>query len=348
MHCQRAKIVRHNKAPIQPIAPASDKLGEICADLVGPLPVNKGKRYLLTIIDRFTRWPEAIPLEDARAETVANAFIENWIARFGVPRIVLTDRGAQFTSGLWTSLMKKLGCTAITTTAYNPKCNGLVERFHLTLKNALRCNAGESGEMWLDKLPLVLLNLRNALRSDGDITPSQAMYGQSLTLPSDIVTTTTTGIADVCDYTRKLTRHMLELQPAKSRPIKQPNGYVDPALMEAKYVFVKNNCKRGLQNNYTGPYRVISSNSKYFVLDFPRGKDTVTVDRLKVAHLADDYFVTKQEPRPVIITPALRMQSNLPPRSISVENDATPVADTCENRTRSGRVTRKPDRYGIV
>ena len=62
--------------------------------------------YLFTIIDRFTRWPEAIPLPDAKTPTCTNALIQGWISRFGVPADITSDRGPQFTSSLWSNLNK--------------------------------------------------------------------------------------------------------------------------------------------------------------------------------------------------------------------------------------------------
>lgn len=73
-------------------------------DLVGPLPPLRGFSYLLTCVDQMTRWPEAMPLSSITAESCANAFLCDWVARFGVPHDISSDRGRQFNFALWASL----------------------------------------------------------------------------------------------------------------------------------------------------------------------------------------------------------------------------------------------------
>ena len=139
--CQRAKVTRHINAPIMSFKPPDTRFHVVHIDIVGPLPPSQGYQYLLTCIDRFTHWPEAFPLTDITAESVARAFVLGWIARFGIPSTVITR---QFESNLWSQLSHLFGIHRQRTTAYHPAANGTVERFHRQLKSSLKCHTNES------------------------------------------------------------------------------------------------------------------------------------------------------------------------------------------------------------
>ena len=141
--------------------------------------------YLFTIIDHFTRWPVAIPLPDSKAKTCAQALIRHWISRFGLPEDVTSDRGAQFTSSLWTELGQVLGEQLHTTTAYHSQANCMIERLHRQLKSSLKTRTTDP--YWMDHLPLVLLGLRVAWCEEPGCFPAELVYGSSLRLPGEFV-----------------------------------------------------------------------------------------------------------------------------------------------------------------
>ena len=84
--CQRSKIHRHTKTPLARIPEPQSRFDHIHVDLVGPLPPSQGFTHLFTIVDRFTRWPEAIPLTSTDTKSCARVLLSHWIARFGLPQ----------------------------------------------------------------------------------------------------------------------------------------------------------------------------------------------------------------------------------------------------------------------
>ena len=83
----------HSKSPFQRFEPVSSKFAHVHVDIVGPLPPSKGFRYILTIVDHFSRWPEAIPLPDITAQSVVDAFVLHFVGCCGTPQTITTDRG---------------------------------------------------------------------------------------------------------------------------------------------------------------------------------------------------------------------------------------------------------------
>ena len=100
LQCQRSKIQTHVKTSVPAILVPSRRFSHVHIDIVGPLPSSQGYSYLLTMIDRTTCWPEAVPLSSISTESCVRAFISTWVARFGVPSTLTSDRGAQFTSSV--------------------------------------------------------------------------------------------------------------------------------------------------------------------------------------------------------------------------------------------------------
>ena len=128
--CQKSKITRHTKSEFGRF-PESDRFEHVHMDLITVLEVD-GYSDVVTFIDRRTRWIEAIPVKETTASAIAQAFVEVWISRYGVPSKLSSDRGPQFRSDLFDEFGRLLRVEAIRTTAYNPKANGLLERVHRT------------------------------------------------------------------------------------------------------------------------------------------------------------------------------------------------------------------------
>jgi hypothetical protein len=190
LHCQRSKVHQHVHLQPEQIEIPRRRFAHVHVDLVGPLPRSAGYSYLLTILDRTTRWPKAVPLAAVTAAVTAAdcaaGLLHGWVQRFGVPATITSDRGPQFASSLWSALCSLLNISHVQTTAYHPQANGAVERFHRRLKDALRARA--AGADWYAHLPWVLLGIRSDWRGDTEFSPSEAVFGAQPVLPGQYLT----------------------------------------------------------------------------------------------------------------------------------------------------------------
>jgi hypothetical protein len=252
--CQVSKVGRHTHTPLIQRSPPDRRFGSLHVDLVGPLPPSEGSKYLFTVIDRFSRWPEALPLEDATAESCARALIRGWIARFGVPDDLVSDRGAQFTGKIWIELNRLLGVKAVNTCAYRPQANGMIERFHRQLKGALKARLATSD--WMDHLPVVLLGIRSAWREGLDAAPAELLYGTPLRLPGELAGSPS-DFEPTTAFVRNLRITMEGLKPfvpvLPDRPSFQPKY-----LHSTSHVYVRHDAvRKPLQRPYDGPFLVV-------------------------------------------------------------------------------------------
>lgn len=290
IHCQKAKIQHHVKAPLARFDVPSQRFDHIHVDIVGPLPSSNGFTHLLTVIDRFTRWPEAIPLKETDTKACARALLLHWIARFGLPLDMTSDRGPQFTSALWSNLTELLGIKLHRTTAYHPQANGLVERFHRHLKSALRARL--TGPGWYDELPWVLLGIRTAPKDDLGSSAAELVYGSPLTVPGEFVNGHRVTEQTHAQVLKRLRETVGSLVPQPTTWHSATPALVPPALASSKYVFLRRDAHRTpLQNPYEGPYRVIEHGDKFCKIDMGGRTETISVDRLKPAKVTDDVVV---------------------------------------------------------
>ena len=278
--CAASKVQKHNRATLSQFPQPTARLQHVHVDIVGPLPVSRGYKYLLTVIDRYTRWPTAIPMSRISAEDCTDAFLSGWVSLHGAPEIVTSDRGRQFTSNLWKDTLHMLGSKVQRTTAYHPQANGMIERFHRHLKAALKARAGD----WASQLPLVLLALRSMPKEDLGATPSELLYGTTLRLPGDLVIGNQPINMEQSAYVRELRAGMKRLANVPPMYHDRPKSYLEPSLSTAKFVYVRRDAVTGpLDQPYEGPYFVIAHGDKTFLIERNSRADRISVDRLKPA-----------------------------------------------------------------
>ena len=149
----------------------------VAVDLVGPIqPITeRGNRYILTLVDYATRYPEAIALPRIETERVAEALFEI-CSRMGVPHEILSDMGSQFTAELMKEVSRLMSVKQLHTTPYHPICNGLVEKFNGTLKRMLRRMCNERPRDWDRFMPALLFAYRETPQESLGYSPVQLIY----------------------------------------------------------------------------------------------------------------------------------------------------------------------------
>ena len=342
--CQASKIHRHTKAPLTERQPPTGRFRSLHVDLVGPLPTSHGNTYLFTIIDRFTRWPEAIPLPDALASSCASALIQHWISRFGVPEDITSDRGAQFTSTLWKEVNMLLGTAIHNTTAYHPQANGMVERLHRQLKASLKARMTTAD--WMMELPHVLLGIRTSWRVEPDCSPAELVYGSTLRLPGEMIQTSDPRATQPTTvFARSLQGAMQRATPTVPQYHGNHPNQVPTDLAKTGFVYLRHGGTRHpLQRPYDGPFKIIKCQDKYFVIDKNGRTEKVSIDRLKSAHVTWLTDTTTNHPTNATQkrkTP--RPQQQTPRETKDESHPNTPPQPL--QQTRAGRKITLPPRF---
>jgi len=160
----------------------------VTMDILSGLPTaDDGSKYLLVVVDAFTKWVEAYPLPDQEAATCITAVYNGMFSRFGLPRQLHSDQGRNFESQLVTKLCNITGVYKTRTTAFHPRSDGLTERANRTILAMLRAAAYKDTKKWPSKLPTILAAYRQTVHSTTGVTPNRAMLGREVLLPASLI-----------------------------------------------------------------------------------------------------------------------------------------------------------------
>ena len=170
--CNRSKhLNRRPRAPLQSYT-TGYPMEKVHMDILGPLPESRnGNKYVLLMVDQFTKWVEAATIPDQMAETVARAAIDYLISRMGCPREICTDQGTNFGSQLFTQLCELREIAKKRITPYHPSANGQVERINRTLLQMIRCTLKEGQTNWDSRLQMLMAAVRCSVNNSTGFTP---------------------------------------------------------------------------------------------------------------------------------------------------------------------------------
>ena len=192
----------------------------ISIGIVGPLPVDgRSNRFIVTIMDVYSRYLIAIPVRNHRASTVSRCLYESVVAYFGAPQSILSDRGTEFTSMIWESLTQMLGAKIKLTAPYYPQGNAVIERSHRTLSNMLRTMLLEKKRReWSSLLPSVILYMNSMIQEKTGISACEILFGRS---PNLSFTPVTSLSDDREGYVKQLKRDLQDIRQKLSRVLGQ-------------------------------------------------------------------------------------------------------------------------------
>jgi cleavage and polyadenylation specificity factor subunit 1 len=277
--CQPCQTTKTPSAPQRCPMPflVHERFHTVHIDIVGPLPSShSGKQYLLTMIDHFTRWLEAVPISNISAESCAQTFLGAWVSRYGIPVNIVSDQGTQFESNVFSSLLQRLGINKHRTTAYHPQSNGAVERAHRTLKQCIR-SVAERNSCWETSLPVVLFAMRTSMSEATQFPPSQLLFGSDLRAPADFIqpnsnvpgqTLTTSEF-----YENLISDVQMILRSAdENQHVRPTQTTVQPPSK-----------KSSLTTPYSGPYEVLQQEQSVVTLQISGKEVRVNIDRVKPA-----------------------------------------------------------------
>jgi len=182
----------------------------MAVDILGPLPVTwKGNRYIVVFVEYLTKWPEIFPVKNIEAITIAPLITDEIIPRHGAPRTLLSDRGSNFLSAIVKEVCSLYSIKKLNTSAYNPSCDGLVERTNSTLCQTLSMFVSKHQKDWDVFIPAALMAFRTSPNESTGESPFYLLYGREPLLPMDVsLLPPTDPASSIAEHRRRIVKQI--------------------------------------------------------------------------------------------------------------------------------------------
>jgi len=343
--------------------PVGAPMDLVTMDILSGLPTaDDSSKYILVVVDAFTKWVEAYPLPDQEAATCITAVYNGMFSRFGLPRQLHSDQGRNFESQLVTELCNISGIYKTRTTAFHPRSDGLTERANRTILAMLRAAAYKYTKKWPWKLSTVLAAYRMTVHSTTGVTPNRAMLGREVLLPASLIVAppeeSEPQSSYVQDFQDSLRQAHQQVRQAMGSSAKAEKTYFDRRMK--KYSFFVNQKvwrywpkplvrqkHRKVTRVWTGPWTIITLRSPIVVelKDIASGrKQIVHVDRivrcLNQETVTDTEVIEQMPP-----SPTQAVADTQPTPSYLTEHQTSSESQDVDSQSSYGRIIRRPMRY---
>ena len=303
--CQKRKWQGKEHAALGEFPSISYPLERVGVDLIEMTPSYSGNKYILTIVDHFSKYVTAYALPDKSADTVTNAMLQ-FITQNSVPKEIVSDRGSEFTNSLFQKVCKYLMAKSKLTTSYHPMANGMCEKMNGTIKKTLSHLAKDDRFTWDDQLPFATLAINTSFQSSICEIPFFLFHGRDARLPfNDFVNKIAPINYSEDNYAEEMLlrqhkafAHVKDMMKSAhdtsaryyNRKSKETNITVG-SLVLLSNVTNKTDTALSWPTRYIGPYRVLRRFNNNFVIKgvyADTAEQTVHVNRLKLAKLRGD------------------------------------------------------------
>ena len=280
-----------DRVPITPITRDDVPFQTLNMDCIGPLdpPSAQGHKYCLCIVDNCTRWPSIYLLKSLTAKAVCEALLD-LLVNVGVPKVIISDCGTNFTSQLTKEMLSHMGCTPRFNTPGHPEASGMVERFNQTCKKMLHHVIQQHGRQWHKFVHLMLWALREVPNATTGVSPYKLVYGRNPRGPLAILKESWTGEASTSSSLgQSVENYLFELKAKLEEAASYAEGHTKSAQQNyaAHYnlrarekhfqegdqviVLAPDNMSKG-GNRWQGPGTVVNVKSPHsYLIDMGQG-----------------------------------------------------------------------------